>query len=69
MNNPRQGSPKEAFLASYWKLLKECRGLGKKDSMKQLFDSMVTEFSLTYGQAPFPSFDAFRMFFYRHPSK
>jgi hypothetical protein len=69
MDNIRQISPKEAFLASYWKRLKECRGLGQKDSMKQLFDAMVTEYSLSCGQAPFPSFNAFRMFFYRHPCK
>lgn len=69
MDELKQMATREGFLEVFWNRLKCCRRLGKLDSMRQIYSAMEQEFASEYGREPFPSFEAFKVFFYRNTNK
>ena len=66
MDELKRMATRPGFVEVFWKRLYGCRSIGRQDTMQQIYNKMEEEFEAEYGGELFPSYTAFKKYFYRH---
>lgn len=66
MEEIKQMATREGFLEVFWRKVQGYRGIGRQDTFRQVFDEMERRYEQEYGRSLWPSYEAFKMYLYRH---